>query len=276
MKKIMIGILGAAILAIIAAFCINWKTETPLYQSEMYTPLPPIQQSSNVSDYLAGVNKRAAAIQDFNCSLNAKVYRRLTINLTGGIVFDKPLQSSIYMDSRFGREVLVGSNTDEFWFYSKRMDSPALYYAKHSDLYKTRLKAPFHPMWMMQGLGLEPITFSSTPKFEKDGKYVRAVAEERGPNGRYVRRVVLIDPEKEVVRGNYLYDEGNKLLASIEINNYVTVSGLLVPQKMRMVWVNNDDKSVMDMELTDLKVNTGQRSVQTRPTKYGPQIDMAK
>ncbi|MGM3253237.1 hypothetical protein ACS22W_25755, partial [Escherichia coli] len=90
------------------------------------------------------------------------------------------------------------------------------------------------------GLGLEPITFSSTPKFEKDGKYVRAVAEERGPNGRYVRRVVLIDPEKEVVRGNYLYDEGNKLLASIEINNYVTVSGLLVPQKMRMVWVNND------------------------------------
>lgn len=276
MNKLLIAILGVAILAIILSFCINQEVEKPLYQLETYVPLPQIQQSSNTTDHLVGVNKRASAIRDFRCSLNAKVYRRLTVNLTGTIVLNKPLQSLIHMDSRFGKEILVGSNTEEFWFYSKRMDDPALYYAKHTDLYKTRLKAPFHPMWMMQGFGLEPITFTNAPKFEIDGNHVRAVSDEKGPNGRFVRRMALIDPTKNILRGSYLYDENNKLIASIEINNHIIVAGVLVPQKMRMVWINGNDKSVMDMEFTNFKVNTGQKLNMTRPTNCGPQIDMAK
>lgn len=276
MKKFMVGVLGLAIVAVIAAMCVNWKQEKPLFQPEEYVPGRTVEQAGAGNAYLDAVNKRAAAIQDFRCGVNAKVYRRLTINLTGGIVFDKPRQSTIYMDSRLGREVQVGSNDKEFWFYSKRMDVPGLYYAKHEDLYKTRLKAPFHPLWMMQGLGVEPVSFSTPPRFEEDRGNLKAVAVEVGPNGRAVRRVVLIDMTRNVVKGNYLYDESNKLLASIEINSHVPVGGQLVPNKMRLVWVNGEDKSAMDMELTDIRVNTGQRAVMTRPTNLGRQIDMAR
>lgn len=276
MSRLMGVILAVAIAAVAGAFCLNWKEEKPLYLSETYNPISTPEHPAVANVSLAAVNRRADSLKDFKCSVNAKIYRRLTVNLTGGILFEKPKNSSVYFDSRLGREVHVGSNADEFWFYSKRMDRPALYYARHEDLYRTRLKAPFHPLWLMQGLGIEPLTFTSTPKFEKDGGHLRVVADERGPNGRFVRRVVLIDAATETVRGNYLYDENNKLVASIEINSTTVVSSLIVPQKLRLVWIEGGEKTVVDMELKDITVNTGRKSVVKRPTEYGPQIDMTK
>lgn len=276
MSRLMGVVLAVAIAAVAAALCLNWKDEKPLYLSETYVPMKAVEQPAVANVSLAAVNRRADSLRDFKCSVNAKIYRRLTVNLTGGILFEKPKGSSVYFDSRLGREVHVGSNADEFWFYSKRMDHPALYYAKHDDLYRTRLKAPFHPLWLMQGLGIEPLSFTVAPRFEKDGGSLRVVADEKGPNGRFVRRVVLIDPATETVRGNYLYDENNKLVASIEINSTTTVASLIVPQKLRLVWVEGGEKTVVDMELKDITVNTGRKSAIKRPTEYGPQIDMAK
>ncbi len=276
MNKLRGTFLALIVIALIGCFFINWKEKKPLFQPEIYTPTQQVEKSAVANASIMAVNSRADSLRDFKCSLTAKIYRRITINLTGGILFEKPKQSSVYFDSRLGREVYVGSNSDEFWFYSKRMDDPALYYAKHEDLYRTRLKAPFHPIWLMQGLGLEPLKFTVSPRFEKDGDNLRIVSDEKGPNGKFIRRVVLIDTNNNSVRGNYLYDENNKLVASIEINSTTTASNFIVPQKLRLVWVNGDDKNVMDMELKDITVNTGRKSVIKRPTNYGPQIDMTK
>ena len=273
MKKLMGLILTLSVICMICGLCLNWGQGGPLYQPETYVT-SEVADASEVNSHLDAANKRAGLLQDFHCVLSAKVYRRLTFNVEGEMAFSKPMQSNIVFNSRFGREVQIGSNESEFWFYSKRMDQPGLYYARHEDLSRTRLKAPFHPLWLMQGLGLEPLTFSATPRFEIDRDAVKVVAEERGPNGRGVRRVALITTADSTIRGSYLYDGEDALIASVEINDRGGPP-LFVPNKLRLVWVHEGEKVVMDVELKNQKTNVGQRERFTRPVGYGRAINMA-
>ena len=147
------------------------------------------------------------------------------------------------------------------------MKPAALYYAKHEDLPKTRLKTPFQPLWIMRSLGLDIIKAPSNAKLENHNGLLRIVFEESS-----VKRVILIDDKNQSIKGHYLYDSNNILIASVEINE----SENNLPKKMRVVWIDRGEKIVMDWWFNNIEVNIPIQSSWARPTQYSPQINMAK
>jgi outer membrane lipoprotein-sorting protein len=275
MRKFMTGLLIVALTCIFLSAFINFSDEKPLYQPEVYEKASPYNSNAAAQAVLAGINTQTKAITSFSGEMDARVYRRLTFNLSGRFLLEKPKNCSIKLDSRVGRECEIGSNSQEFWFYSKRMNPPALYYAKHEDLYKTRLKAPFHPSWIVQGLGLEEIVVAPTARYERSNGMLRITTEEISPSQKPVKRVILIDDQAKVVKGQYLYDHSNSLIASIEINEFESQQMGPTPKKVRVVWIDGSERVVMDWTFRGVVVNRAIQTNWARPSRYSPQINMA-
>jgi hypothetical protein len=72
------------------------------------------------------------------------------MTLNGWLRYEAPRRMRLVLFSHFGRELELGSNNAEFWFWCRRMDWPALYYAQHGQ--RTRLKAPFNPEFVLRSL----------------------------------------------------------------------------------------------------------------------------
>ncbi len=72
------------------------------------------------------------------------------IAVKSSISYEKSLNFRMINSSFFGKEVDVGSNEKEFWFWSKRMKPPALFHTIHDNLKNTNLKTPFHPLWIKE------------------------------------------------------------------------------------------------------------------------------
>jgi hypothetical protein len=72
------------------------------------------------------------------------------IRLTGWLRFQSPRRLRLVLFSAFGKELEMGSNDRQFWFWCKRTKRVALYYAEHGQ--KTRLKAPFNPLFVLRSL----------------------------------------------------------------------------------------------------------------------------
>jgi len=279
MNKLAKAAMIVGIGAVIAGFFWPRHEQKAIFQPDTFQSANPFSSPAGqkAEVHVKVVNQRSEAIKEFSSDIEAKVYRRfLTFSMTGRLDFQKPRNCVLTFDSRNGRECEIGSNAQEFWFYSKRMQPPALYYAKHEDLFRSNLKAPFHPSWIMQGFGLERLVIPGSSKFENYTGDLRIVSDEKGPNNKTVRRVILIDTKANVAKGHYLYDANNTLIASTEIMEFQVVKGMVLPKRVRMVWLEAGERLVMDLTFVRTDVNgTPKQSGWDRPTRYSPQINMA-
>jgi len=156
-------------------------------------------------------------------------------NLRGSIAYEKDLNFRMLANSITGRELDVGSTNNIFWFWSRRMKPPALYYSEHASLHKTRLKTPFHPLWMIECLNVGVIELPD--KIKRNEKYI--LVEERkvsASTGNWVKKITLIDAEKKAIIGHYLLDLSDNGIASSEVLSFQSVNGFLVPKEMKICW----------------------------------------
>ena len=156
--------------------------------------------------------------------------------------------------SMTGIEMDIGSNEEIFWFWSKRMTPPALYFAKHENTNKTMLKAPLNPMWIMQSLGLNSIDLKNK-EFKKIEDNWAIVEKSISSTGDLVKIAILIDANKDLILGNYLYDKNFKLIASSEIKNYTIDSNTnsLVPKDILIIWY--DENISMECKFSKIQTN---------------------
>ena len=111
---------------------------------------------------IEAINLKNSKIKTFYCDdIKIKAIKKLTVNLKGKIYFEKDKNFRMFTSSILGKESDIGSNDNQFWFWSRKMNPPALHYAKYEDIYKTRLKTPFHPIWTIECLGILPFAISS-------------------------------------------------------------------------------------------------------------------
>lgn len=94
------------------------------------------------------INKNNQKISSFSCNVKTK-------HLHGFLAYEKP--RNFYLT--LGNELIIGSNSTHFWFWSKRMKNPGLYWSTHENFYKTRLKTPFNPLWLSKCLGVDEINY---------------------------------------------------------------------------------------------------------------------
>ena len=52
----------------------------------------------------------------------------------------------------------IGSNDEEFWFWVQSDDDPSIYWCNYADLESSALAVTYQPDWIIEALGLKPIT----------------------------------------------------------------------------------------------------------------------
>jgi hypothetical protein len=168
------------------------------------------------------------------------VYPKITIRSQGAkleacLLYEKERKFRMVNWSIFGKESEIGSDDTQFWFWSKRMDPPALYYAKHEDLSKTYLKTPFHPNWLMEMIGVNEVSMENSSILNHNGR-VAIVKKALSINGSPLLRVYLIDPVSKAYVGHYLFDGSWNPIASAEITQHHVIGLFHVPKEMTVIW----------------------------------------
>ena len=187
----------------------------PSYLPQQIILNQPIRKSN---PEIERINQKNLQIKTFSCQVDIEIPRKITFHMVGSINYEKDKKFRMVAESRMGKEIDIGSNQNYFWFWSKRMQPPNLYYASYDHLMQTSLKTPFNPLWMMESLGLNEIILKNK-SFYRYGNYLIAKETKLSTQREPVVQLILVDPNKNVIIGNYLYKEG-KLIASTEITSF--------------------------------------------------------
>lgn len=187
---------------------------------------------------IRAINARNATIRSvYYPEMKLKVKKDVSVSLDATMAYEKEKRFRMICSSFFGKETDIGSNDEKFWFWSKRMDPPILYYAKHEDTHKSRLRKPFHPTWMRETVGVDEINTEKV-YIEQDGDKWKIFQERISINGRPIVHMTLIDNEKTL--GRYLYTPNGDLVISAEIKAFYHKQGHIVPKLVHIYWAEED------------------------------------
>lgn len=225
------------------------KNAPLIIDQPIVAPLP--QEKSEGELLIDRINAINSKIHNISCDLDIESQQndRFVIHLRGFLAYEKLNRFRQKTTSIFGEESDIGSNDQMFWFWSKRHKPPALHYAVHEDLYKTRLKTPFHPAWMMESLGINEIELKGG-LMRTDTHWV--VVEKRiSPSCQLVTKMTAIDPATERITGHYLFGPAGELEASTEILEF-DENG--IPKKVVIIWHKENIK--MLWTIINAQINT--------------------
>jgi hypothetical protein len=226
---------------VVAFLFFIWKDSTrlePLYLSK-------VEKTENTEEAIAlirQINFKNSKIR--NLTGNVRIQSKYRLRAV--LFYEKDLKFRMQIKSITGLESDIGSNSDYFWFWSKRMKPPALYFAKHEDIYKTRLKTPLHPVWIMETLGVGKIHEGHVWKMGNNW----LILEARKGTNEPVIKATLIDSNLGTVIGHYLFDKNGKIIVSVEVKSFYKGC----PKEMIILWYKENIQMIWTFR--DLQINT--------------------
>ena len=128
--------------------------------SSMGPPAPDILvPASSLDQIIAAVNGNAQKIQSYqtnNATINIPGSLGIP-TLRGNIAAMRPGRVRLEATTALtGSEVDLGSNDELFWFWVRRNEPPAVYYARHSQTAGSAAQQlmPIDPQWLLDALGM--------------------------------------------------------------------------------------------------------------------------
>jgi len=203
-----------------------------------------IPQSTEI-DLISKINKKNSLIQTINFNdIQIKIGR---ISLKANMVYERDRNFRMIVSSIFGNEMDIGSNHDLFWFWSRRMKPPGLYYAAYTDLYNCQLKDAFHPLWIIESLGIGKI--NQNVDIKSNSKYIVIIEKRRGISNTTVTKITLIDKKLEAIVGHYLLND-DEVIISAEIREF---NKYLLPSKIITIW--HQENVALEWTIKKMSIN---------------------
>ena len=217
------------------------------------------------------INERNRAITSFSCDkITVRTWERgMRFRLSGTIQYEKLDRFRMIIQSVFGSEVDLGSNDDMFWYWSRRDPHPGMYWAKHEDYHKTRLKTPFNPLFMRDSLALNEIELSEA-EFGENDESVVVWYDRINALGQPIIYTVFIDKLTEQIQGILITDPTGKALAVAEVQR--REDGL--PSQILYTWY--EENRMLGLEFSNPTVNNNISELAWMPPDYQPRINMAE
>jgi hypothetical protein len=169
------------------------------------------------------------------------------ITLQGTLVVERDQRLRLMVTSVMGtKEVDFGSNDDLFWIWVKRATAPGqdmapVLYASHEDLDLARqqLPMPFEPPWLMEALGVAPLSADGVQMQTKPGvASIQLVSQHQLSDGRSVRKVVKVDDCPCRVTEHSVYEmNGQPLVRAVMGDHRIDrETGALLPRYIKIDW----------------------------------------
>jgi len=242
----------------------------PVFQLKQRTEIEilPVE----VHPILKIVNEKNEKITSFICTdIDVRIERDGSRHkLDGSMLYEKDRNFRLKVSSFFGTELDMGSNDEQFWVWSRRVDPKAtMFFADHDNLYKTRLRTPFVPLWIMSALGYRVMDPNEVSYRETEEHLIisRSVVS---PTGQPLIKRAYIDKETYRIVAYYLYDSDGTEITVTQIG--YSADGM--PRKIYMRW--NEENVVMDFVFNNPRVNEGVDSKNFKLPDYENRVEMGK
>ena len=139
----------------------------------------------------------------------------MTFRLYGDLAHEKDKFFRLILSNKLtGRELDIGSNKEIFWFWSKRVNPPALYFAKHEDLWKTNLKAPLNPSWMIESLDVGSINQNKITSYKEEDDILYLYEKRQTADGTDCLFLTVINKKENKVCARKLLDNSMRTIIS--------------------------------------------------------------
>lgn len=260
------------VLAAATAVGLYWKFQ-PLPETDVAERKRSLQghpEKAALPPLVAEMNERNSRVKSVLCENVGYVVRQSgnRFRLTGKVCYEKPKNFRMLIDSVLGREVDIGSNDKEFWYWSRRDKSPGLHYAAHEDFPKTRLKTPFNPAFLRASLGFEEWAAEGV-RVTEDGGDVMLTYRQTDGSGRPVLFSVIVNKAKKRADGYSVSDANGKPVATCEIKQFDGDS----PSQILYDW--QEEGRVMLMTMPNVSVNVKINASMWTAPDYKPKKNMA-
>ncbi len=214
-------------------------------------------QVEEVVDHLNRNVEKLHAWQANKVKIRAKV-DNIHVPLSGMLAVERGRHLRLVVDSLVGNEVDIGSNDERFWVWAKRMPAPQYVSCRHEQLDDVRhsMGIPFEPEWLMQALGVSPLTVEGTKlEIEPTARQARLVQQITSAHGKPLRKVVLVDLQRGVIVEHSVYDyHGQRIaVARLEDHQLDKTSGAVLPRRVKLDCPQSDLSLVM--QLGPIEVN---------------------
>ena len=200
-------------------------------------------------------------------STEVKISTRGMPSLSAVMAVESPRKLRLIVRSLASDEVDIGSNPERFWFWMKRGEPHGVLTASYDDLAEGRPMGPvpFQPDWLIETLGVVPFSAADFQMHELPGsqpRRVQFVADEVTPQGKQIRRTMLVDACHGVILEHSLREPSGRVIARATLGNYQREpNGVRMPHRVDLHW----PESGVDLTLRigNIEVNPATISEQT-------------
>lgn len=274
MKKTTLGLM----LTILSLVLLAWRSYVhnvapcPVFQLTQRTEIEilPVE----VHPILKIVNEKNEKIRTFSCrDIDVRIERNGSrYKLDGSMLYEKDRNFRLKVSFFFGTELDMGSNDTQFWIWSKRVEpASTMFYADHDNLYKTRLRTPFVPLWIMSAIGYRTIDPDKDQvSYRETEEHLIVSRHVISPTGQPLIKRAYIDKDTCRIVAYYLYDSDGTEITVTQIG--YSENGM--PRKIYMRW--NEENVVMDFVFNNPRVNEDIGSENFILPDYKNKVEMGK
>ena len=237
---------------------------------------------ASLDQIIGAVNQNAARIRNYqtdNASITVPGMLGVPM-LNGKIRAMRPgrlhLQAST---SITGPEVDLGANDELLWFWVRRNEPPALYFARHDQFTGSAAQQalPIEPQWLLDALGFaefKPTDHHDGPT--PHGKDVEIQSIVNSPTGQLSKRTV-VDAKRAWVLEQHIYTPDGRILATAiaRSHRYYPEAGVSLPQKVEVTMPAAELALTIDVGNVQLNTLVDNPQLWALPAMAGyPQVNL--
>lgn len=259
-------ILLLLVLATLGAFtgCSPSKVFTARGNTEAAARIVAVPTAEEAISHL---NQNARSIQSIEADrLSIRVHQgegltRQSFTVSGNLQYMKPKQFRLLADALGTTQADIGSNEQEFWFWFKRNDPPALYHCSYQDFAHAReIRLPVHPDWIAEAMCAQELPREHAYAAKRSGNLLELTTNTTTPQGEMFQKtiqVALSGPNQGRIVGFRLRNAQGQDVWVADIHEYQDLrdtGGHVVPRKMTLR--SPLEKLDLDLKIDGCQVNS--------------------
>jgi hypothetical protein len=221
-----------------------------------------LPKNPTTAEVIAHVNANVSKIQGWR-SYDIKIRASgVPISLAGSMIVEREHRLRLEVTSPMGKEVDFGSNDEMFWIWSKRNQGPGhepapLICVPHVDLDLVRqeLPMPFEPPWLMEALGVSPLSAEGVQMEGEPGNGTIRLVSQHQLDGRAIRKTVKVDAcHGRVLEHSVTDARGETLVRTVLGDHRIDrITGAVLPRYVKLDWPQT--QMSLAMEFGSMEVN---------------------
>ncbi len=256
---------------------------------------PPLPATATAEEVLARVNKNCYSeyspdgLKRYRCDDMRVTMHGVPAPMKASMVVEAPRNLRIRVNNPLtgGEGLDVGSNGENFWYWQKGAQPDNVLVCNHDHIaYATQIMSlplPFRPDWLMEVLGVEPISGSDYEirRTNQNSPIVELVSVQRTPDQQAVRRIAKVNTRVGVVLEHRVESIEGQMIARATLKRHFRdpSTRLVLPREIQIEWPAAGQQLSLSMVLNSVEFNSAPEATamwQPPPIPGSPPLDLGR